>query len=47
MAQASNLESSWLPHDSHTTTARIGTFHPQVDGAELVELVEFTMVKTI
>lgn len=42
MTQASNLESSWLPHDSHATTPCIGTFHRQVDGAELVELVEFT-----
>lgn len=42
MAQASNLKSSWLPHDSHATTARIGTFYWQVDIAELVELVEFT-----
>lgn len=42
MAQASNLKSSWLPHDSHATTAHIGTFYWQVDIAELVELVEFT-----
>ena len=42
MTQASNLESSWLPHDSHATNACIGTFHLQVDGAELFGLVEFT-----
>lgn len=31
MTQVSNLESSWLPYDSHASTAHIGTFHWQVD----------------
>jgi hypothetical protein len=41
MSQALNLGSSWLPCDSHATTAHVRISCWQVDVAELVELVEF------